>query len=95
MSIVYTPHVCVTPSRYRDEFYKRVPAHTDGTIWRCDECERYWRLFVRERYRYPAIKSDPYVEADWRLIQPWHLISVLHLLRAEARPDHLYLKEQS
>lgn len=92
MSVVYTPHVCETPKEYVN--YGRHLAYASGTIWRCDGCERYWRLCGRERYRYPTIKSGPYVEADWKLIQPWHLISVIRLLRAEARPSYLYLKEQ-
>lgn len=85
MSMVYTPHVCETPVEYDFRRSRGVPAYPSGTIWRCDDCERYWKFRHLHGGRY----------ADWKLIQSWHLMSVLRLLRAETRPDYLCRKEQS
>lgn len=84
MTVVYTPHTCDTPPRFRHSRFNSVPAQPSGTIWRCD-CGRYWRFRVHKTY--------PNTGTRWRLIQSWHLISVLRILRAEARPDYLYIKE--
>ena len=76
MTVIYTPHTCETPPAYVP-WYARKPEHLNGTIWRCDGCGRYWR------FRVPWDFAD--VNSKWRLVQPWHLLTVFRILRIEAK----------
>lgn len=76
MTVIYTPHDCDTPRRFASA-YHATPAQPSGTIWRCDECGRYWRFRFSKRY--------PNLDTKWRLVQSWHVLTVFRILRIEAR----------
>lgn len=57
MGIVYQPpkpviepdHKCITPAfegSMKASFYDNIPTvpRIEGTIWQCDECNKYWRI---------------------------------------------------